>query len=142
MDPKVVGLDLNAFEKSATAIQEKGLDLTVKGRSAKGTVTATKDQVVLTTIPFDKGWKAYVDGKKVPVQSFKNAFVGFPISAGEHTIKLVYLPEGLIIGVLLFIFCTSGFALYVTVTKKPKLSSLPEKKNGRSNNRKRKRRAI
>lgn len=127
MEPKVVGLDTKAFERSVQAIQEKGADLTAKGRKAVGTVHAEKDQVLLTTIPYDKGWKAYVDGKKVPVQSFKKAFVSIPVTKGEHTIEFVYLPEGFVPGVILFIVCIGGFVVYVKMTNKPKLALVKPK---------------
>lgn len=113
MDPKVVGLDTEAFENSFKKIQAKGVDLTTSGRKASGTVTADKDQVLLTTIPYDKGWHAYIDGKKVPIASFKDAFVSVPITQGKHTIKFVYLPEGFLLGVCLFVGCTALFVLYI-----------------------------
>lgn len=127
MEPKVVGLDTQAFEASIQSIQDKGAELTTSGRKASGTVTAEKDQVLLTTIPYDKGWTAYVDGKKVPTKPFKDAFVSVPISAGEHTIEFVYLPEGFVLGVILFIVCIGGFILYVRITAKPKLALAPSK---------------
>ncbi|MTD40324.1 YfhO family protein [Erwinia sp. CPCC 100877] len=119
--PKVVGMDTQAFERSVTAIQEKGADLSVKGRKATGSVTAAKDQVLLTTIPYDKGWKAYVDGKKVPVKAFKNAFVSIPIKKGEHTIAFTYLPEGFAAGVVLFIICIGGFVIFTRFIEQPNL---------------------
>lgn len=119
--PKVVGMDTQAFERSVTAIQEKGADLHVKGRKATGSVTAEKDQVLLTTIPYDKGWKAYVDGKKVPVKAFKKAFVSIPVKKGEHTITFTYLPEGFVAGVVLFIVCIGGFIIFVRFIERPDL---------------------
>ncbi len=131
MEPKVVGLDTTAFETSVQAIQNKGADLTAKGRKAVGTVNAENDQVLLTTIPYDKGWKAYVDGKKVPIEPFKKAFVSIPVTQGEHTIEFVYLPEGFVLGVMLFIICIGGFVVYVKVINKPRLALVPPKKRNR-----------
>lgn len=47
-------------------MQEKGVDLTTGKRSASGTFTADKDQVLVTTIPYDKGWRVKIDGKSYP----------------------------------------------------------------------------
>ncbi|MHC5228451.1 YfhO family protein [Enterococcus sp. LJL99] len=131
MEPKVVGLDLTAFDESVSAIKEKGVDLATTGRTAKGSVTTEKDQVLITTIPYDKGWKAYVDGKKVPTKSFKDAFVSFQVPAGEHKIKLVYLPEGFTLGAILFFVCTSLFIVYIKFTNKPKLTIVTKKRRKR-----------
>lgn len=137
MDPKVVGLDINAFEQAIAAIKNKGADLTAKGRKATGTVTAEKDQVLLTTIPFDKGWKAYVDGKKVPIKAYKKAFVSIPISAGKHTLTFSYLPEGFILGSILFVGCIGGFVFYQRMISKPKLSLVKKTKKRNPRNSKR-----
>ncbi|MBL1228394.1 YfhO family protein [Enterococcus sp. BWB1-3] len=120
MEPKVVGLDTAAFESAVKEIQDNSVNLTVSGRKATGTFSAEEDQMVLTTIPYDKGWTAYIDGKKVPIEVFKNAFISVPVSAGKHTLKLVYLPEGFKTGALFFVFCTGAFILFVTTIEKPK----------------------
>ena len=96
-------------------MQEKGVDLTTGKRSASGTFTADKDQVLVTTIPYDKGWRVKNDGKKVTPKAFKDAFLSVPVSAGTHTIQFSYLPEGLIPGIVLFVLCTGGFVAYVTL---------------------------
>ena len=121
MEPKVVGLNLTALDQSIDAVKEKGVDLKTTGRSAKGNVSTDKDQVLMTTIPYDKGWKAYIDGKKVPIKSFKNAFISLNIPSGKHTIKLVYLPEGFKLGTLLFLVCNLLFIAYVKFISKPKI---------------------
>lgn len=131
MEPKVVGLDTKAFKQSIQAIQHKGAELTATGRKVIGTVTSDKDQVLLTTIPYDRGWKAYVDGKKVPLKPFKKAFVSVPVTKGEHVIEFVYLPEGFVPGVILFISCIGGFIFYVRFTNKPKLVVVKSKRRKR-----------
>lgn len=118
IEPKVVGLDINAFKKATTAIQKNGVDLQTTGRKATGTFVAEKDQVLMTTIPYDKGWNVTIDGKKVQTKAFKNAFLTVPVKAGKHTITFSYLPEGFMLGVVLFILCTGGFIVYVVLLSK------------------------
>lgn len=127
IEPKVVGLNIDAFETAVKAIQKNGVDLKTTGRKATGTFTAEKDQVLMTTIPYDKGWTVKIDGKKVKTKAFKDAFLSVPVTAGEHTITFSYLPEGFIPGVLLFIVCTGGFILYVKFQPEP-LKLVPKKK--------------
>lgn len=43
-------------------------------RKASGTVNTAEDSMLVTTIPYDKGWKAKIDGKPVKVSNFKDAF--------------------------------------------------------------------
>lgn len=69
----------------------------------KGDITAKEDGVMYTSIIYDKGWKAYVDGKEVEISSVKGAMLTVPVSAGQHTVELKYTPEGFVSGWLITI---------------------------------------
>ena len=59
-----------------------------------GEITTTADdQMILTTIPYDKGWNVIVDGEPVETYETLDALVAFDIdTAGEHSIELRYMP--------------------------------------------------
>ena len=59
------------------------------------------DGTCVITLPYDKGFTLYVDGNKVETKKVFDFFVGFDINKGKHTIKLVYMPEGFILGVIM-----------------------------------------
>lgn len=59
---------------------------------AFGEVTAQDGDVLATSIPYGKGWRATVDGKKVTVEKVNYAFVGIPLEKGKHTVEFTYLP--------------------------------------------------
>jgi hypothetical protein len=40
-----------------------------------------------------KGWRAYIDGRRVETHFANHAFLGLFVPAGRHQIRLVYLPE-------------------------------------------------
>ncbi|HYH07753.1 MAG TPA: YfhO family protein [Thermoanaerobaculia bacterium] len=40
-----------------------------------------------------KGWRAYVDGKRVQVHYANHAFLGVFVPQGRHEVKVVYVPE-------------------------------------------------
>ncbi|MFV0560472.1 MAG: YfhO family protein [Enterococcus sp.] len=112
LTPKVVGLNLITYQAAINLIKENAVDMKVDGRKATGTANATKDSMLVTTIPYDKGWSAKIDGKKVDVTSFKDAFIALEIPAGKHKITFSYLPQGFKLGAVLFVSCTSLFILY------------------------------
>ncbi|MBQ4347805.1 MAG: YfhO family protein, partial [Firmicutes bacterium] len=66
-----------------------------------GTITAKEDGLLYLSIPYEKGWKAYVDGEAVEIGSLRNAMMLIPISAGTHSIELEFLPHGFIPGVII-----------------------------------------
>lgn len=71
--------------------------------SLKGTVTAKNDGVLYTSIVYDESWTAYVDGEEVEISSIENALLTIPVSSGTHTVELKYHPEGLNLGIILFV---------------------------------------
>ncbi len=61
-------------------------------------INALRDGLLFTSIPCDEGWSAWVDGKKVPLQTVGDAFLAVPLNAGEHRVVLRFFPRGLTVG--------------------------------------------
>ena len=70
-----------------------------------------------TSIPYDEGWEITVDGEKIEPEKIANAFIGIPLSEGEHRIEMKYCPEGFVIGLILT--CGAGilFVLLYIIEK-------------------------
>lgn len=76
-----------------------------------GQITVNQNNAwFVSTIPYDLGWKAYVDGQLVETSKVNLGFIGFPIDVGNHSIvfkyQTPYLREGIaisIFGILLYI---------------------------------------
>ena len=107
---------MEAIEK----IKANGVDMKIGKRSAEGTVTAKKAQTLITTIPYDKGWTAKIDGKKVDTKAFQDAFVSIHLPKGKHNVTFSYLPKGFIIGGISFILSIGLFILYLRIIKPKK----------------------
>lgn len=122
-NPQVVLLDTVAYQKAMTALKDQGVDLKVGKQSAKATVDAKEDQLLVTTIPYEKGWSATIDGQPVEITAFQDAFVSIKVPAGEHDIAFSYLPQGLKAGSLSFVLCLGLFLFYdYTYRKKQRLN--------------------
>jgi uncharacterized membrane protein YfhO len=50
-------------------------------------------------IPYDKGWKAIVDGKKESLRLINIGFMGLPLNQGDHEIILKFIPPYLYHGI-------------------------------------------
>lgn len=117
--PNAMFMNVDSFKEAIKQIKEKDVDFKTDGRIAEANVNLAKDQVVLTTIPYDKGWQAYIDGEKITIPTFKDAFLALPVPKGSHTIKFVFIPQGLKIGAVLFVGCIMLFIFYNwRITKK------------------------
>ncbi|WP_461812088.1 YfhO family protein [Faecalimonas sp.] len=79
----------------------------IKKEVLKGNVKVSNNGYLITSIPYEKGFTAYIDGKNIPVEKVNTCFVGFPIDKGTHTISIVFHAPtkrlGLIISGLSFI---------------------------------------
>lgn len=76
----------------------------------KGNIDSAYDGIMFTSIPYDKGWKAFVDGEETEIHPFKNAFLSVPVKEGKHMVEFVYYPEGFKMGMII-----SLLSLLVTI---------------------------
>lgn len=118
INPPVVLLDIPNYDAAMNSISDKGVDFIVNGRKATAHVETPEEQVMFTTIPFDKGWTVKIDNKEVTTKDFQDGFLMFKVPSGVHDIELSFLPPGLIIGVICFVGSTGIFIIYYTVTKR------------------------
>lgn len=60
------------------------------GDTIRGTIQVKEDGFFMFSIPYDRGFHAFVDGKEVTIKKVNEAFLGFKIKKGNHTIQLTY----------------------------------------------------
>ena len=84
-----------------------------------GTISTSHDgETILTTIPYDEGWKILVDGKPVEIFKATNALIAFDIaSAGDHTLEMTYSPFIVRIGFAVSIASLAAFILIIVGEK-------------------------
>ncbi len=74
-------------------------------------VNAEEDCALFTTIPYEKGWTAYIDDEEAEIKtSLDDALICLDISKGSHSITLRFFPAGLELGL---IFTSSGAMLFL-----------------------------
>jgi uncharacterized membrane protein YfhO len=64
-----------------------------------------------------KGWRAYVDGKRVEMKFANHAFLGLFVTAGRHHIRLIYLPDTFTRGRAIS-FATLALLIVMPVTRR------------------------
>jgi uncharacterized membrane protein YfhO len=88
-------LDIEKFKNRIEELKEQGIRITDwSGREIKGTLSTPNDGILYFSIPHDEGWKVEIDGSVVPVKKVFDAFLGVPISEGDHSVVLKYTPPG------------------------------------------------
>ncbi len=93
-------LDSDAAKEALTLLKNAGLNITdYSNKSIEGTINLPEGQeLILTTIPYDKGWNCYLDGEKVEGVRALGSLLAIEATAGEHTLELRYMPKEYIVG--------------------------------------------
>lgn len=60
------------------------------GDTIRGTIQVSNDGYFTMSIPYDTGFRAWIDGKEVKVLKVNGSFIGFKIEKGDHEIKITY----------------------------------------------------
>ncbi len=84
----------------------------------KGEVEIGGNQILFTTIPYDEGWHAYVDGKEVNIIECADAFIGIDCGQGKHIIELKYIPNGFVPGMIISLCSILALASLAVVVNK------------------------
>ena len=69
-----------------------------------------------TSVPYEEGWTAKVDGENVEITPVGGSLVAFNLSKGTHTIELVYYPKGFWLGFAVTSMCALTFAVLCVYT--------------------------
>ena len=98
-------LDQAKWDGAYSMLSKNTLDITeFKDTHFKGTIDAGEGGVMVTSIPYDKGWKLYVDGKRRSTSNLTaDCLISTQLTAGVHEIEMKFMPQGFIPGIILTI---------------------------------------
>lgn len=86
-------------------LKEETLEhVTFDTNSMKGQIRLAEPKILFLSIPFSKGFKAYVDGEEWEVKQADTMYMALELEAGEHQIELTYTTPYLKVGILLMVF--------------------------------------
>ncbi len=109
----------DVFQADIDALKDAQLNVTkYTDTRIKGTVTASENEILFTSIPYQDGWTVKVDGKKVEPVEVMKAMIGVELTPGEHTITLSYTPPGFVVGVVMFVLGIGMLVMFYRYDKK------------------------
>ena len=89
-----------------------------------GKVNITDEStVVMTSIPYNEGWKIEVDGKTVETKKSWDSFLSFPISQGKHKVEFFFKQKWSTLGLVLSVL--SLIVLFIIWKKENRSESRP-----------------
>ena len=93
--PYFYSFDEAVYERLITTLSKGGLTVTeCREDYFSGHIEIRPGyETVLTTIPYDKGWRITVDGEEVETYKTLDALIAFNLTEGEHTVTMRYMPR-------------------------------------------------
>ncbi len=91
-----------------------------------GTVNAKQDGVLMTSIPYDAGWRVTVDGEAVETFGVSDGFLALDITTGSHTVQFTYRPRGLTVGLGITLVSLIALAVLLILSRPRKAKSVRE----------------
>ena len=114
-------IDNDVLKSAYETLRQGELEVTSHSDTKiEGTINAPYSGYIYTSIPYDSGWRIYIDGEKVETEAVGKGRndqsdedvcqLIIPITEGEHSVKLKYTPNGIKAGALI-----SGVALLAVI---------------------------
>ena len=128
---KAYGGNLESLQANSKKLYQNPLEqVSIEDNQLTGKVETSRAGYLITSLPFDKHFRVYVDGKEVQTEKVNTAFLGAQVPKGNHTITIAYRAPGKTAGLLLT--GGGGFLLFLDKVKIKRRSR--KKKNGMRRN--------
>lgn len=110
--PTFYRLDTKTFTEAIQKIKEQPVTVSTSKNKVFATYDVKQDTSIFFTIPYDKGWSAYQDGKKIEIRQAQTGFMKVDVPKGKGTITLSFIPNGFVIGAICSFTSLLLFGIY------------------------------
>ena len=110
--PTFYRLDTQALTEAIQKIKEQPVEVSTSKNKVFATYEVKQDSSIFFTIPYDKGWSAYQDGKKLEIKQAQTGFMKVDVPKGKGTITLSFIPNGFVIGAVYSVTALLLFGIY------------------------------
>jgi len=115
----------NEYEKDLSTLRKDTLSISEHNQNLiRGSITVERSKLLFFSIPYDRGWSAKVDGKKVDILLANIGFVGVLINKGEHKVELDFDPPYLLPGVLVSLGSLASYVFFFLRSRNKKPEGL------------------
>ena len=83
------------------------------GNVVHGRIQVSKPQILYCSIPYLKGWKAYIDGEEVKILKANYGFMAVEVPQGEHEINFIYRNPVILWSVIISCIGVIGLVIYI-----------------------------
>ena len=110
--PTFYRLDTQTLTEAIQKIKEQPVTVSTSKNKVFATYDVQQDTSIFFTIPYDKGWSAYQDGKKIEIKQAQTGFMKVDVPKGKGTITLSFIPNGFVVGAICSFTSLLLFGIY------------------------------
>ena len=110
--PTFYRLDTQTLTEAIQKIKEQPVTISTSKNKVFATYDVQQDTSIFFTIPYDKGWSAYQDGKRIEIKQAQTGFMKVDVPKGKGTITLSFIPNSFITGVIYSFTSLLLFGIY------------------------------
>ena len=110
--PTFYRLDTQTLTEAIQKIKEQPVTVSTSKNKVFATYEVQQDTSIFFTIPYDKGWSAYQDDKKIEIKQAQTGFMKVDVPKGKGTITLSFIPNGFITGAICSFTSLLLFGIY------------------------------
>ncbi|TAA68128.1 copper ABC transporter permease [Streptococcus sp. LQJ-218] len=110
--PTFYRLDTQTLTEAIQKIKEQPVTVSTSKNKVFATYDVQQDTSIFFTIPYDKGWSASQDGKKIEMKQAQTGFMKVDVPKGKGTITLSFIPNGFITGAICSFTSLLLFGIY------------------------------
>ena len=116
--PTFYRLDTKKYTEAISKIKENPVEVSSYKHKVTVNYKVKSETSIFFTIPYDQGWSAYQNGKKLQIQQAQTGFMKIDVPEGEGTITLSFIPKGFVAGASCSLIAIIVFIFYDFQRKK------------------------
>lgn len=116
--PTFYRLDTKKYTGAIGKIKENPVEVSSYKNKVIVNYKVKNETSIFFTIPYDQGWSAYQNGKKLQIQQAQTGFMKVDVPEGEGTITLSFIPKGFVAGASCSLIAIIVFIFYDIQRKK------------------------
>lgn len=113
-NPHFYSLNTEKYKNAIAEIQKRPVKVSHKNNQVSVSYQTDKPSSLFLTIPYDKGWQAKRNGKKVPIRKAQDGFILLDVKKGKGKIELSFIPNGFKEGVIISVVSVVLALIYFT----------------------------
>lgn len=121
-NPSFYALDTQNYKIAMDTINERDTKVTTSKNKVFTDYSSHTNASLFFTIPYDKGWTATVNNKKVKIHRAQKGFMKVDVPSGKGKVVLTFIPYGLKIGLIISCLAFGIFCCYAYFIGKIKIT--------------------